>query len=103
MILRNSRHAVISVGQWVCGSSILNDHLCDKPRKVVEVHDGRITYEDRNGVRRWFQRHTIKFICDSKEEGERMYTLSTKRSTDLDVIRRQYETKVDQLIRSIND
>lgn len=97
-ILKATKTTPISPGQWICGDSLIRDGICKSPRKVTRVSGQRVYFLDRHGEEECYcSRHTIQFVCDTKEEGDRMHAISEAQRRALDAVRDQHAAMVAEI------
>lgn len=98
-ITRVTRTTGIKVDQWICKGPMFRDSICDRPVKVTRVSASRVYYySPSKAAEKFCAIHTIAFVCDTCEEGERLHEVSEAQRAALNDARSMHKAMIDALI-----
>jgi hypothetical protein len=86
--------STVLVGKWICGEPILRDGICNAPREVLRVSGHRVYFVNRDNEESFRLIKTIKFVCDTKEEGERMHAISEAQIKTLQAAKKEFGLQI---------
>jgi hypothetical protein len=95
-IARVTKETKIEKGQWICGTPLLRDGICDPAVEVTRVSGARVYYYSRRDeTENYCSRHTILFVCHTKEEGDQLRKISEAQRVALNAVREHHKAWID--------
>lgn len=85
-------------GKWICGESKLHDGICEPAREVLRVSGSRVYFRSKDGSEAHRLMRTIRFVCDTQEEGDKLYQLGWSQYRELNSVRAKYEEQLKALV-----
>jgi hypothetical protein len=86
-------------GMWICPASMVINGLCCQPREVSKVSGKRIYHWDKHRERQhWMMSSSIEFVCDTKEEAEKMFRLERDRRKAADDLKQTYRKMAEDIV-----
>ena len=99
----------IKPGEWVCFESIYLDAICTESFEVTKVSGARVYFhphEDDKQCTRYKHTSNVKFVCDSKDEGEKLKAISQRQIEDCKKTRKavlaECKDEIDALIAGVS-
>jgi hypothetical protein len=102
----------IASGQWICPEPMLRNMDCGRPRLVTKTARDRVYWEEVRGKGEfadtetgYYQKKTVVYVADTKEEALRVFELAQARYDALEAaakaLHEQYDAKVDAILTKV--